>query len=175
LGCKLYHKIEYKGKEVSIPHMKAHVPYVSSCACKLEKGRMKCFLRLCGCFEVCRHLLPSKLYCIGIFRVCGLVMHMTDSTELAIIISERMECIRLCHFIWGFMPFCIHQWGLWGLGFHCRTHCWALTTCCKIVDPMPSDCFSSFFFPTKFYGVVNINLNLLKMVQVRPMKMMKKS
>jgi hypothetical protein len=37
-------------------------PYESSCACKLGKGRMKCFLRLCGCFEVCTHLLASKLY-----------------------------------------------------------------------------------------------------------------
>ncbi len=112
--------------------------------------------------------------CIGIFRVGGLVMHMTDSTELATIISDRMESIDLCHSYEDSCHFVIHQWGLLGLGFHCRTHCWTLTTCCKIVDPM-SNCFSSFFFATKFYGVVNINLNLLKMVQVRPVKMVKKS
>jgi hypothetical protein len=48
------------------------------------------------------------------------------------------------------MPFCNTSMGgfgfrvFFGLGFYCRTHCWALTTCCKIVDPM-SNCFSSFF------------------------------
>jgi hypothetical protein len=83
LGCKLYHKIEYQGKQVSIPHMKAHV------LVSLEKVGWNASWDYAGILKYAGIYCPASY--IGIFRACGLVMHMTDSTELAIIISDRME------------------------------------------------------------------------------------